>query len=198
MSLNLTSNSLTMNGIAGVDSLNVDDIFVSGIATIANSTTNNDNSVGGSQSNGGNFLLGGNIVVSGLTLVQNITASSLSVVNDCSIGGNINYQNKMRGFIYVSNKSIPLIHSLPDITVAHGNLNIQTVLGTTGNLTAIFLLPYVKIQFISIDNILLYEYNNNTGYSIYNIITFKVYDSLPLCETINLFYNDKILEIFVY
>lgn len=190
MSLNLASNSLTMNGILEGGTVNLDDMFVSGISSIANLTINEDLSIGGSLATGSNIVLGKNIVVSGTSYLQTINASSINVTNDCNITGNIIFKNQIQGYIYISNQSIPLITSISNTLTTYTNLDIQTVLGTTGNSTPILILPNVRVLFLGINDIKLYDFTNTTSLPIYNLITFT---SSVVCLKIQIISNGILL-----
>lgn len=132
------------------------------------STINNNLSVGGLVTIGSDILIGGNIVCSGNIITPNQS---------------INYR---AGYLYLNSMSLPVIRSIPNTSMAFTNLDLQSLMGTTGNNLTVSIYPLYKIQFVYSTTILCTIDNTNGLDCLYSTV---VFGTSSKCTSINVFYN---------
>ncbi len=145
---------------------------ISGNTAFLNTSVNESLVVGGTLLVGQNMLISGDIIISGKI-----------ITNDMFKKHNV-------GFLYVSNMSLPVIKSIPNTKIAFTNLNIKTLLGTTGNSANVSIYPYYKIQFV-FGSIILCSIDNTSGNDM--LFSTVIFTTIQNCTSINCYYRGNLV-----
>ena len=169
----LTSNLSSINAIDQIiTNISYNNIqtttCISAYTALANATINNNLSVGGSVVIGSDIILSGNIIISGQIITPNQT---------------ITYNV---GNLLINSMSLPIIKSIANTKIAFGSLNLQMLMGTSGNCSVI-IYPQYKIQFISCGNVL---YTCDNTYGIDMLFAAVTFNNVFLCTSIITYFKN--------
>ena len=144
-------------------------------------SVNNNIIDGGNMGIGGNLLIGNNLTTANNLYCGKTIKTYEIITNNLSCNNNFYYKYQVCGSIITNtNLNIPLMNSIPNTSQTYTNLDLKTILNTTGN--SIFLYPKYKIIFYS-NNIILNTIDNSNGITI----LYSLIDSL-LCTNIDIKY----------
>ena len=165
-------------------------------ATIFNNTVNVNSDLSVSQSIAAldgtinnSFSIGSNLAISGNIVCQNvISAGNLTIQNvqcktitcDAIIAG-----NQTGVYLYCNSLTLPILKSIPDTTIMYTNLNLSSLMGTTGASSTILLYPNYGIQIMNSSTVLFSFFNSATDL-LYHTITFS---SSNVCTSIQIYHN---------
>lgn len=153
---NLSTNNLNSNSINNSGNINSNTITTNDLNILNNSTVFDFGIAD-------NAIIGNNLNVSqNIHCGNNVDCNNLKVNNDAYFNGSTHYKYKIIGQIFYTNISIPLMQSIPNISMTYTNIDLTPVLTSC----IIYLYPYYMLTFYDVNNKILQIIDNTNGTDI--------------------------------